>query len=93
MQIPLPFPSTADFLASTVHWTIKTAREPFHIKYALEMITAFVNKRYSDMEEALAGMMERIWVGDVQDSEKEHEVRRRALLVFLHVSLILRSRR
>lgn len=42
------------------------------------------------MDEVLSGIQDRIWVGDLQDSEKEEGVRRRALSVFLHVSYEVR---
>jgi DNA repair/transcription protein MET18/MMS19 len=71
-----------------IHWAIHLAPSPFQQHYALELITSFVNKRHSSegMEDILAGTLDRIWTGDVQDLKKAEMVRRRALAVFLHVS-------
>jgi DNA repair/transcription protein MET18/MMS19 len=44
-QAASPHPSAADFLASKVYWTIRVATDNFQVKWALDLITAFVNKR------------------------------------------------
>ena len=67
------------------------------------MITAFVNKRekgnlsprsgaiciehFSELTSALEGMLEMIWVKEVVDTTHPFDVRRRGLLVYVHVSL------
>lgn len=70
-----------------IHWIIHIARDQYHVRAAFELITSFVNKRSSGaMNEALASMLEKLWVSDIQDTGKDGEVRKRALGVYLHVS-------
>jgi DNA repair/transcription protein MET18/MMS19 len=40
-----PYPAAADFLASKVYWTIRVATDFYQVRWALDLITAFVNKR------------------------------------------------
>jgi DNA repair/transcription protein MET18/MMS19 len=40
-----PYPGAADFLASKVYWTIRVATDSYQVRWALDLITAFVNKR------------------------------------------------
>jgi len=99
-QTASPYPVAADFLASKVYWTIRVATDSYQVRWALDLITAFVNKRvngeYSsrqadcklkrpELEGALEGILEQIWLSDVQDTSGDYEVRRRGLLVYLHV--------
>ena len=44
-DVGLPFDSAADYLGAKVHWTINIAREELQVRWALDLITAFVNKR------------------------------------------------
>ncbi|KAL7424900.1 hypothetical protein Q5752_000586 [Cryptotrichosporon argae] len=84
-EVALPFPSAPDFLVQKVHWAIKVARDDFQLQAMLDLITAFVNKRSSDLKDALDGLLERIWMVDIQDTTQEPEIRRRALLVYQHI--------
>ncbi|KAK8849457.1 hypothetical protein IAR55_004790 [Kwoniella newhampshirensis] len=84
-DVSLPFDSAAEYLSSKVHWTINVARDIFQVRYALEMICAFVNKREAELRDSLETVLGRIWEADVQDTTKHFEVRRRGLLVYLHV--------
>jgi len=40
-----PYPGAADFLASKVYWTIRVATDSYQVRWALDLVTAFVNKR------------------------------------------------
>lgn len=40
---------------------------------------------WTELEGALEGILEQIWLSDVQDTSGDYEVRRRGLLVYLHV--------
>lgn len=44
-QTASPYPSAPDYLASKIYWTIRVASEGFQVRWALDLITAFVNKR------------------------------------------------
>lgn len=41
---------------------------------------------WTELEGALEGILEQIWLSDVQDTSGDYEVRRRGLMVYLHVS-------
>jgi hypothetical protein len=41
----------------------------------------------AELEGALEGILEQIWLSDVQDTSGDYEVRRRGLLVYLHVRI------
>jgi hypothetical protein len=40
----------------------------------------------AELEGAIEGILEQIWLSDVQDTSGDYEVRRRGLMVYLHVS-------
>ena len=42
---------------------------------------------WAELEGALEGILEQIWLSDVQDTSGDYEVRRRGLLVYLHVRI------
>lgn len=94
-QTPAPYPSAPDYLASKVYWTIRIANEQFQVRWALDLITAFVNKRVNGESprlseltpelEGLEDLLEQIWVSDVQDTSGDYDIRRKGLLVYLHV--------
>jgi hypothetical protein len=39
-----------------------------------------------ELDGDIEGILEQIWLSDVQDTSGDYEVRRRGLLVYLHVS-------
>jgi len=41
----------------------------------------------TELEGALDGILGQIWLSDVQDTSGDYEVRRRGLLVYLHVRI------
>lgn len=40
----------------------------------------------AELEGELEDLLEQIWISDVQDTSGDYEIRRRGLLVYLHVS-------
>ncbi|OCF43478.1 DNA repair/transcription protein MET18/MMS19 [Kwoniella heveanensis CBS 569] len=84
-DVRLPFDQLAAFLSSKVHWTIRVARDQWQVKYALDLICAFVNKREAELRDSLEDVLTNIWNVEVQDTSKDLEVRKRALLVYLHI--------
>jgi hypothetical protein len=44
-QTASPYQGAAEFLGSKVHWTIRVATDAYQVRWALDLITAFVNKR------------------------------------------------
>jgi DNA repair/transcription protein MET18/MMS19 len=52
-QTASPYTSAADYLASKVYWTIRVAADQFQVRWALDLITAFVNKRVNGTCESL----------------------------------------
>jgi hypothetical protein len=42
---------------------------------------------WAELEGALEGILEQIWLSDVQDTSGDYEVRQRGLLVYLHVRI------
>ncbi|RXK38054.1 hypothetical protein M231_04724, partial [Tremella mesenterica] len=84
-DVILPFDSAADFLGSKVHWTINVAREKIRVRWALDLITAFVNQRDTDLGDALELIFEKIWSKDIQDISLPLSTRTRALHVYLHI--------
>lgn len=83
--------SAADFLASKVHWAINVAEDEFQLRLVLDLICAFVNKRVDEMGDALSSLLESIWAKHIQDTEQPFEIRRRGLLVYMHVSQLLQT--
>ncbi|WWD20081.1 hypothetical protein CI109_104555 [Kwoniella shandongensis] len=81
----LPFGSAPEYLSSKIHWAINIARDNFQVRYALELICAFVNKRETELRDSLETILDRIWEVDITDTTKDFEIRRRALLVYLHI--------
>jgi DNA repair/transcription protein MET18/MMS19 len=71
-----------------VHWAIHTAPDTYTFAQAAELLTSVVNKRSEVLSKdgALEGLLQKIWVNDVQDTDKDSQERNRALHVFLHVS-------
>jgi DNA repair/transcription protein MET18/MMS19 len=43
----------------------------------------------TELEGSVEGILEQIWLSDVQDTSGDYEVRSRGLMVYLHVSLNL----
>ncbi|ORY34974.1 Dos2-interacting transcription regulator of RNA-Pol-II-domain-containing protein [Naematelia encephala] len=84
-ETPLPFSDAADYLSGKIHWTIHVATSPFQLRFALDAITALVNKRATELQSSLAEILEMVWVKEVIDTSNEFEVRRRGLLVYLHI--------
>lgn len=97
-DVTLPFESAADFLGAKVHWTINIAQNALQSRAALDLITAFVNKRESgescgstltrlieDLQDSLETMLDRIWSKDIQDTSLELPTRTKALQVYLHI--------
>lgn len=85
----LPFADLEAFLSSKVSWAIRGAEDEFQLRAALDMISAFVNKHAKDIT-SLPELLEQLWVKDIQDTDQPAESRRRALLVYFHVSFHLR---
>ncbi|KAK4683806.1 DNA repair/transcription protein MET18/MMS19, partial [Tremellales sp. Uapishka_1] len=99
----LPFNSATDYLSTKMSWVTRVARDESQIRYALDLITAFVNKRETgeallprlrsialidimvELKSSLEGLLETVWMVGIQDTTKEFEVRRRGLLVYLHI--------
>lgn len=84
-DVILPFDSAADYLGSKVHWTINVARDELQIRWALGLITAFVNKRDKDLADSQEAILETIWSKDIQDTSLPLATRTRALRVYLHI--------
>ncbi|WVQ79530.1 hypothetical protein IAT38_001629 [Cryptococcus sp. DSM 104549] len=82
---PLPFTTPAEYLSSKIHWAINVAQDGWQVRWALDLICAFVNKREAELKDALEVVLERVWQVEVQDTTSEYEIRRRGLLVYLHV--------
>lgn len=87
-KTPLPFLSAPDLLTSKIQWAVRVARDEFQLRVALDLITAFVNKRVGDFGDVLGPILERIWMVDIQDTAQPFEIRRRGLLVYLHVGVL-----
>ncbi|WVW86641.1 hypothetical protein I302_108694 [Kwoniella bestiolae CBS 10118] len=81
----LPFGSSAEFLSSKIHWTINVARDGWQVKWILELICAFVNKRENVLKDSLETILESIWSVEIQDTSKDLDNRRRGLSVYLYI--------
>jgi len=68
-----------------INWTLHIAEDEFQLRYILDLITAFVNKRYTVLEGDLSGILESVWMQEIQDTNKELDSRRRGLRVYLHI--------
>ncbi|ODO00637.1 DNA repair/transcription protein MET18/MMS19 [Cryptococcus wingfieldii CBS 7118] len=76
--------SSAEYLGSKIHWTINIAKDMWQVRWGLEMICAYVNKKEGDLKETLEVILEKVW-NEAQDTTREFEIRRRGLLVYLHI--------
>lgn len=65
---------------------MRQAQDNFQLRYVLDLITSFVNKRSVALEADLNGVLEGVWVTEVQDTTKPFESRKNGLHVYLHVS-------
>ncbi|KAL1408286.1 hypothetical protein Q8F55_005092 [Vanrija albida] len=88
-KTPLAFLSAPDLLTSKIQWAVHVARDQFQLNTVLDLITAFVNKRAGDLGDSLGPILERIWMVDIQDTAQPFEIRRRGLLVYLHIAKAL----
>ncbi|WVF68679.1 hypothetical protein IAT40_003451 [Kwoniella sp. CBS 6097] len=84
-DVQLPFDQPAAFLSSKAHWAVNVASDQWQVKYALDLICAFVNKREAELRDSLEDILTNIWNAEVQDTTKEALVRKRALQVYLHI--------
>ncbi|WWC73452.1 uncharacterized protein I206_107422 [Kwoniella pini CBS 10737] len=85
LDITLPFSSSAEFLSSKIHWAIHVAGEQWQVKWASDLICAFVNKREGDLKESLETILDSIWTKEIQDTSADLEVRQRGLSVYLFI--------
>ncbi|WVQ75192.1 hypothetical protein IAR50_004803 [Cryptococcus sp. DSM 104548] len=74
----------AEYLGSKIHWTINVAKDMWQVRWGLEMICAYVNKKEADLKETLEVILEKVW-NEAQDTTRDFEMRRRGLLVYLHI--------
>ncbi|WWD04098.1 hypothetical protein V865_002163 [Kwoniella europaea PYCC6329] len=81
----LPFSSPETFLGSKIHWTINVARDGWQVKWSLDLICAFVNKRENVLKESLETILDSVWSVDIQDTSKDLEIRRRGLSVYSYI--------
>lgn len=102
-----PCTSSEEFLSGKIRWTIYESSDDYQLRYALDMITAYVNKRdrgmftlsstpsyvhalmREELKASLEGILNAIWIKEVIDTEQPFDIRRKALLVYLHVSILV----
>lgn len=83
----LPCPSAAEFLSSKINWAINEAGDEFQLASMLNLLSAFSNKRFADIQQSLAGQLESIWTERVIASTAGTASRLRAIRVYFHVSI------
>lgn len=82
------FTAARTFPAAKTEWALHAAQDEFQLRLVLDMLCAFVNKRAPTKElgDSVAQLLERLWTGHIQvASEGSGELRRRAMLVYLHI--------
>ncbi|ORX37979.1 Dos2-interacting transcription regulator of RNA-Pol-II-domain-containing protein [Kockovaella imperatae] len=89
-----PYPSADAFFSSKIHWAVHEANNNWQLRFALWMITFFVNKREKELGDSLDSILEAVWVKEVVETSLPLETRCRALSVYLHTIkglVVLRS--
>lgn len=85
-ETALPFDSATAFLTTKLEWAVDVAHDEFQLSSMLDLITAFVNKYSTSLNEALSTLLEGIWTEKVLAPSAKLDVRLRALRAYFHVS-------